>query len=246
MKERRKISLCYFGEGNGQGGAATGAESGAEQGAAQAGEISSEASADAVSSDDMVKRDEKASKTAEAGVGVSAEENEGAAGADADTADAESPADDSAVDGGVTTNGAGETGDDGARAAVAFHYGELIRQSAALKAVYPSFSLRDELRNPTFLRLTAPGSGISVEDAFYTVHRRELGAAALQVIAQRTAEKLSNAVISGSRRPIENGAVSRAASINTFDYRAATPSQREAFKKDLRLRMARGEKVYPN
>ena len=29
MKKRRKISLCYFGEGNGQGGAESGAASGA-------------------------------------------------------------------------------------------------------------------------------------------------------------------------------------------------------------------------
>lgn len=223
MKKRRKISLCYFGEGNGQGGAESDAANGAAETMAQP--EANEAAAETASHSDGVRdaaivlESEASAEMADEAIPVAADES-GTAPGEADVIDSE-------------------------RTAAASHYGELCRQSAALKAVYPSFSLRDELRNPTFLRLTAPG-GVSVEDAFYTVHRKELGAAALQVIAQRTAEKLSSAVISGSRRPIENGAKSTAATINTFDYRAATPSQREAFKRDLRLRMARGEKVYPN
>ncbi|MBR6530340.1 MAG: hypothetical protein IKT43_02885, partial [Clostridia bacterium] len=239
MKQGIRIGLCYFGEGEGNG-AANGqpAEESANTAAENARENPSPAEAE------------------ERVAGVARGKERVVEGADPYGEPRRAQTDETGcevINSGEPSAPTGETGESGAaeidpaatnervagdvdpyqgRTAAASHYGELCRQSAALKAVYPSFNLRDELRNPTFLRLTAPG-GVSVEDAFYTVHRKELGAAALQVIAQRTAEKLSSAVISGSRRPIENGAKSTAATINTFDYRAATPSQREAFKRDL-------------
>ena len=63
--------------------------------------------------------------------------------------------------------------------------------------------------------------------------------------AEKTAEKITNAILSGSRRPSEAGSTSQAPSVSTFDYAKASRKQREDFKKDLRLRMAKGEKVYP-
>ena len=125
------------------------------------------------------------------------------------------------------------------------HFVRLEQQGEALKKVFPNFDLRRELQNPAFARMTSPNVGISVEDAYYAVHRNELQTAAMQVTAQKTAEKISNAIQSGSRRPDESGASSQAPSVSTFDYAKASREQREAFKRDLRTRMARGEKVYP-
>lgn len=125
------------------------------------------------------------------------------------------------------------------------HYDGLVEQGKALKETFPSFDLQAELKNPAFARLTAPGVGLSVEDAYYAVHRKELQAAAMQVTARKTAEKLSNAIRSGTARPAENGTSGRAPSVTTFDYSKASPKQREDFKKDLRAKWARGEKVYP-
>ena len=125
------------------------------------------------------------------------------------------------------------------------HFMKLEQQAKALKKVFPSFDLRAELRNPAFARMTAPNVGISVEDAYYAVHRNEIQTAAMQVTAQKTAQKISNAIQAGSRRPDENGTQGRAPSVTTFDYRKMSPEQRAAFKSDLRERMARGEKVYP-
>jgi hypothetical protein len=126
------------------------------------------------------------------------------------------------------------------------HFISLERQGEELKKVFPNFDLRKELQNPAFARMTAPGKGImSVEDAYRAVHRQEIDSAASQIIAQKTAEKISNAIQSGSRRPDESGASSQAPSVSTFDYSKASREQREAFKRDLRARMARGEKVYP-
>ena len=125
------------------------------------------------------------------------------------------------------------------------HFMKLEQQADALKKVFPSFDLRTELRNPAFARMTAPNVGISVEDAYYAVHRNEIQTAAMQVTAQKTAQKISNAIQAGSRRPDENGTQGRAPSVSTFDYSKMSREQRETFKKDLREKMARGEKVYP-
>ena len=125
------------------------------------------------------------------------------------------------------------------------HFDNLVKQGEAMKKVFPNFDLRTELQNPAFARMTSPNVGISVEDAYYAVHRNELQTAAMQVTAQKTAQKISNSIQAGSRRPVEAGASGQAPSVTTFDYSKASREQREAFKKDLRERMARGEKVYP-
>lgn len=130
--------------------------------------------------------------------------------------------------------------------ALSQHFARLEQQGEELKKIFPGFDLRKELQNPVFVRMTAPGKGImSVEDAYRAVHRKEIEAASSQFVAQKTAENLSNAIQSGSRRPNESGASSQAPSVSTFDYSKASKQQREAFKADLRARMARGEKVYP-
>ena len=125
------------------------------------------------------------------------------------------------------------------------HFDKLQQQSDAMKKVFPNFDLRTELQNPAFARMTSPNVGISVEDAYYAVHRNEIQAAAMQATAQKTAQKISNSIQAGSRRPDEAGASGQAPSVTTFDYSKASREQREAFKKDIRARMARGEKVYP-
>jgi uncharacterized protein YajQ (UPF0234 family) len=129
--------------------------------------------------------------------------------------------------------------------AIQQHFVKLEQQAEAMKRVFPNFDLRTELQNPAFARMTSPNIGISVEDAYYAIHRNEIQTAAMQVTAQKTAEKISNAIQSGSRRPDESGASSQAPSVSTFDYAKASREQREAFKRDLRAKMARGEKVYP-
>ena len=125
------------------------------------------------------------------------------------------------------------------------HFDKLQQQGEAMKKVFPKFDLRTELQNPAFARMTSPNVGISVEDAYYAVHRNEIQTAAMQATAQQTAQKISNSIQAGSRRPDEAGASGQAPSVTTFNYRNASREQREAFKADLRERMARGEKVYP-
>ena len=125
------------------------------------------------------------------------------------------------------------------------HIMKLEQQGEAMKQVFPNFDLRKELQNPVFARMTSPNVGISVQDAYYAVHRNEIQAAAMQVTAQKTAQKISNSIASGSRRPNENGTSGQAPSVTTFDYSKASPEQRNAFKQFIRSEAAQGRKVYP-
>lgn len=125
------------------------------------------------------------------------------------------------------------------------HIQGLEQQGEALKATFPNFNLREELRNPAFARMTSPSVGLSVEDAYYAVHRKEIQAASMQVAAEKTAQKISNAIQAGQRRPDENGTSGQASSVTTFDWSKASREQREAFKRQIREASARGEKLYP-
>ena len=125
------------------------------------------------------------------------------------------------------------------------HIIKLEQQGEAMKKIFPNFDLRRELQNPAFARMTSPNVGVSVEDAYYAVHRNEIQTAAMQATAKATAQKISNSILAGQRRPDENGVSGQAPSVTTFDYSKASREQREAFKKDLRAKLARGEKVYP-
>lgn len=121
------------------------------------------------------------------------------------------------------------------------HIVKLEQQGEAMKQVFPNFDLRKELQNPVFARMTSPNVGISVQDAYYAVHRNEIMSAGMQVAAQKTAQKISNSIAAGSRRPNENGTSGQAPSVTTFDYRSMSPEQKKAFKDRIRS----GEKIYP-
>lgn len=125
--------------------------------------------------------------------------------------------------------------------AIQQHLGKLEQQGETLKQMFPTFDLRTELQNPVFARMTSPGVGLSVEDAYYAVHRQEIQAAAMQVTAQKTAERISASIQAGHKRPEENGTSGQVASITAFDYAKASKAERDA----LKARIRRGEKIYP-
>ena len=120
-------------------------------------------------------------------------------------------------------------------------FNQIFQQSEEMKKVFPNFDLKTELQNPAFARMMAPDMPFTVEQAYYAVHYKDLQKAAMQVTAQKTAQKISNAIQAGSRRPDENGTSGQAPSVTTFDYRSMSPQQRAALKKRIRS----GEKIYP-
>ena len=125
------------------------------------------------------------------------------------------------------------------------HMDGLLRQEAAFREILPEFDLRQELANPLFARLTAPGVGMSLEDAFYAVHRREMQQQTMLSAAQKTREMIANAIASGSARPVEAGATGQSPSVARFDYRNASREQRQALKDEIRRAAAEGRKLYP-
>ena len=125
------------------------------------------------------------------------------------------------------------------------HIMRLAQQADALKVTFPTFDLRTELSNPQFARLVDPKIGMSVEDAYHAVHRKEIQAAQMQYAAQKTAENMSNAIQAGQKRPDEAGSTGQAPSVTTFDYSKASPEQRKAMKDFIRSEAAQGRKVYP-
>lgn len=124
------------------------------------------------------------------------------------------------------------------------HIATLEQQGEELKKVYPSFDLRRELQNPTFARMVGPEGGFDVSTAYYAVHHKDIQNAQAQVIASQTAQQFSNAIQANSRRPEESGG-SQAPSTTKFDYRNASPQQREALKAEIRRAKQEGRKIYP-
>lgn len=124
------------------------------------------------------------------------------------------------------------------------HIQNLERQAQALKAQFPGLDLQTELLDPAFKRMTAPEIGLSVEDAYYAVHRKDIQKAQAQVIAEQTAKQVSNSVRSNARRPDESGSP-QAPSVTRFDYKNATKAERKALKDQIYAAAARGEKIYP-
>lgn len=85
------------------------------------------------------------------------------------------------------------------------HYIGLMRQAQELQQEVPGFDLERELEDKEFFRLTRPGGGLSVKDAYYLVHRDEIMRSGMQYAAQQGAQKVAQAVQSGQSRAVENG-----------------------------------------
>ena len=128
---------------------------------------------------------------------------------------------------------------------IAQHIDKLRAQGEAMKAAFPTFDLARELQNPAFARMTSPNVGISVEDAYYAIHRREIQSAAMKATAQKTAEQMANSIRAGQNRPVENGSSAQAPSITSFYYAKSSKEQREALKRHIREAAAQGKKLYP-
>lgn len=120
------------------------------------------------------------------------------------------------------------------------HFARLEQQSEALKARFPGFDLKKELQNPAFSRMTAPDSGLTVEDAYYAVHRAEIQSAQAKVVAEQTAKQMANSIRSNAARPDESGSRQGSSTV-TFDYSKASRAQREELKRRIRS----GERILP-
>ena len=116
------------------------------------------------------------------------------------------------------------------------HYSKLSQQAEELRKMFPDFDLRAELKNPEFFRLTSPEVGISVEDAFYTLHGKELAAASMKAGMERAQQQLGQTIRAQGMRPIEGAAHGQGqpAAQAPMDFSHMTRKEREAFRSQVK------------
>ena len=116
------------------------------------------------------------------------------------------------------------------------HFSKLTQQAEELRKTFPDFDLRAELQNPEFFRLTSPEVGISVEDAFYTLHGKELAAASMKAGMERAQQQLGQTIRAQGMRPIEGAAHGQGqpAAQAPIDFSHMTRKEREAFRSQVK------------
>ncbi|MDO4989501.1 MAG: hypothetical protein Q4E45_03250 [Eubacteriales bacterium] len=118
------------------------------------------------------------------------------------------------------------------------HLDRLFEQAEALRTAAPDFDLMRALEDPAFLRLTAPHSGVSPEDAWYALHRGEIGEAA----ARKSLEALSRSVRTQAARPRESHGGSAGTGF-ARDPKSMSRQEREELKKRILEAKAQGRKL---
>jgi hypothetical protein len=88
-------------------------------------------------------------------------------------------------------------------------------------------------------------AGLTAEEAYFLANREALLAEAAATAEARALEKLTNAILSGSRRPEEAGIHPHASAPAAVDYRRVPRETRDALKKRIREAAARGERIFP-
>jgi hypothetical protein len=116
-------------------------------------------------------------------------------------------------------------------------YSTWMKQSEAMKNVYPSFDLRTELQNPRFADLLR--SNVDVRTAYEVLHKDEIIPAAMQFTAKTVEQKLTNKIIANGARPVENGNSSQGATVVKSDVSQLSKADRA----EIIRRVQRGEKI---
>ena len=115
----------------------------------------------------------------------------------------------------------------------------LKSQEAEVQKLLPGFELDREMQNPLFASLVRPG-GLSLEDAVYAVHHREIVKGAVANAASTAAQQVANSVASNLARPREGGISDSPKATIKSDPSKFTSQD----LKDIRERVRRGEKIY--
>lgn len=121
---------------------------------------------------------------------------------------------------------------------------QAIRQDAeAFKQIVPGFDLNAEMQqNPVFARMIRPpqmgGSGLSVEQAYFATHHREMMGAGMQAAAQQAKLNAASTIRAGQMRPQENGTTTSRTVETRSDPRKLSRSDRE----EIRRRVKNGDR----
>lgn len=107
-----------------------------------------------------------------------------------------------------------------------------------VKAVYPSFDLAAESKNPQFLSMLK--AGVPVQHAYEVVHMDEIKAGVAQNTARRTEKQVVDGIRAKGNRPAENGTSSQSAAFTVKDDPHKWTKKDRA---EVARRVARGETI---
>lgn len=107
------------------------------------------------------------------------------------------------------------------------HFMALQQQANDVQNIMPGFNLQDAINDPAFMRLTSPEVGMTVEQAVWALHGKEIQEQAVNAVAQRAKLDAANAIRSGYR-PRENGS-STAAVSTTPNMKNMSREERKAY-----------------
>lgn len=116
-------------------------------------------------------------------------------------------------------------------------YASWMEQSDALRQVYPGFDLNAELSNQRFVDLLK--NNIDVRTAYEVIHKDEIIPAAMQFTARQVEQKITNKILAGGARPIENGLMSQSSAVVKSDVSQLSKEDRA----EIIRRVARGERI---
>ena len=117
------------------------------------------------------------------------------------------------------------------------HIAKLANQGEELKQMFPNFDFRTEMENPTFARLTSPEVGLSVKDAYFSVHHDELAPQMLAYGMQRAQQQMGQTLQAQAARPSEGAMrnTNPAAAEIKLNPRNMTRKEREEITRQVRL-----------
>ena len=115
------------------------------------------------------------------------------------------------------------------------HFQKLVQQAETLKQQFPDFDLMTEIEaNPRFARMTAPGVGMSVQEAYFALHGSDIQRQSMQYAAQQAGKRIADSVRAGASRPMEGGMGNRQAAPMGVDVAHMDPKTREEYRRRIK------------
>jgi len=117
------------------------------------------------------------------------------------------------------------------------HISNLIQQGQKFKETFPTFDFDAEMQNETFRRLTSPGVGLSVEDAYHAIHHNELTPQLMGYGMERARQQMGQTIQAQQARPAE-GAMrnqGQTAADVRLNPKNMTRKERDAIRREIHL-----------
>ena len=108
------------------------------------------------------------------------------------------------------------------------HFMGMQQQGQKLKEMFPDFDLQKELQDPEFLRRTSPEGGLSVEEAYYSLHHNDILRAQLAALTQKV---MADVARTQPNRPRENGSAAATPVVASPNFATMSRDERRAYIK---------------